>query len=206
MLFRSNSPHAKLIVDKAAKRAIIGDISYDFHEKNGLAQVSSSAALGGFGPLIYQIIMYLHPGLWLASDISLTPPSKVIWNKMYEYSNSGMYERKFLGDFSKVDVTRRAKIAYKDLSSYIHDIQFLRKPLTEEYFLNWLRENHLEPREFGYLWAYKKLENDPKIEELFKGGERFVEQAEDKFDIPKEDLINIIEDSGARMFQNLYDK
>ena len=84
-------------------------------------------------------------------------------------------------------------------------IRFKYKPATEEYFLNWLKENNFkDPSKFGFLWAYKKTQHDPKIEELFEGGERFIQQAEDVLDIPSEELKNIIKNSGARMFSNVY--
>ena len=201
------SSHPSLIIKKAAKQATIGEISYELLVNNGLAQIATSAAIGGFGPLVYQVVMYLNPDLWLASDYSLKPASEKIWQKMYEFSNQGMYERKFLGEFNEGvrKLLIRARIdRFMLLNGYFKKVLNNEILPTEEVFLNWLKENNLNPSDFGYLWAYKKSQHDPKIEELFKGGERFIQQAEDVFNMRKEDLKNIITGSGSRLFHALY--
>ena len=201
------STHTDLIIKKAAKQATIGKISYGLvvDNNNDFAQVTSSAAIGGFGPLIYQIAMYQHPNLWLTSDNSLKPASEKVWNKMFELSNQGMYERKFLGKISKDELLMRAQgVGNVVLEPYINDLLKNAKRPTEEVFLDWLKENNLKPEQFGYLWAYKKSQHDPKIEELFNGGERFIQQAEDVFNMSKEDLKDIITGSGTKLFLGLY--
>jgi len=185
-------------------RAIIADLTYRLKEnESGLAEINTSAALGGYGPLIYQIAMYQHPDLWLTSDSSLKPASRRVWNKMYELSEQGVYERKFIGEINAFELKRK-KFIDKALGDYFDGILNGTTPPTEKALLDWLVFNDLDENEYGYLWAYKKLDHDPKIKELFNRGEKAVQDISNKYKIPTETLVDVLRMAGRDLFSKLY--
>jgi hypothetical protein len=144
--------------------------------KSGPSRVVSSAGIDKYGPLCYQLVMYrISPG-WLRSDTSLSDGSQYVWNKMYELSNSGVYERKWVGDFSDPasQISDSAGVSYEsqeELYKY-RDILYLEaksdpEVLTEKYFLDWLADNGKKPEHFGQFWAYKMSSHDPQTSYLF---------------------------------------
>jgi hypothetical protein len=193
--------------DEASKGSVIGNISYT-QEGEDLYSISTSAAVDSYGPLIYQIVMYaIHPS-WLMSDTALKPSSKFVWQKMYEYSNSGMYERKFLGEFNLSEpdfLLKRCSIDYSNLTDYREGIELGEIRATEEDFSRWLGRKNLNPEKFGFLWAYRKTSHEEKIKDLFENGDMFLEQVEKEFNIPIEEFKSIIIAAGSAFFVNLYD-
>lgn len=88
----------KEMINQLQQRAVVGTVDGNKVDDE-LWKVNSSAAVNSFGPLAYQMVMFtINPG-WLKSDKSLTSASQNVWNKMYELSEKGVYERKWLGDF-----------------------------------------------------------------------------------------------------------
>jgi hypothetical protein len=201
---RANKDAIKYQIISGKNRAIIAHLTYKLKEnESGLAEINTSAAIGGFGPLIYQIAMYQHPDLWLTSDSSLKPASKRVWNKMYELSKQGVYERKFVGEINAFELKRK-KFIDKALSDYFDGILNGTTPPTEKALLDWLVFNDLDANEYGYLWAYKKLDHDPKIKELFNRGEKAVQDISNKYKIPTETLVDVLRMAGRELFSKLY--
>jgi hypothetical protein len=181
-----------------------------------LSRVVSSAGIDKYGPLCYQLVMYrISPG-WLRSDTSLSVGehgSQNVWNKMYELSNSGVYERKWVGDFSNPanQISDSAGVSYEELYKYL-DILYLKaksdpEVLTEEYFLDWLADNGKKPKHFGQFWAYKMSSHDPQTSYLFERGKEFMVELDKLLD---EQGINVksaaafIDRIGAEFFSRLY--
>jgi hypothetical protein len=198
----SDPPMANEIIS-GKNRTIIAQLAYRLKQNSGLAEINTSVALGGYGPLIYQIAMYQHPDLWLTSDSSLKPASRRIWNKMYELSKQGVYERKFVGEINAFELKRK-KFIDKALGDYFDGILNVTIPPTEKALLDWLLFNDLDANEYGYLWAYKKLDHDPKIKELFDRGEKAVQDISNKYKIPTETLVNVLRMAGGALFGKLY--
>ena len=199
-----DSEHAiKNEIISGKNRTIIAQLAYRLKQNSGLAEINTSVALGGYGPLIYQIAMYQHPDLWLTSDSSLKPASRRIWNKMDELSKQGVYERKFVGEINAFELKRK-KFIDKALGDYFDGILNGTIPPTEKALLDWLVFNDLDANEYGYLWAYKKLDHDPKIKELFDRGEKAVQDISNKYKIPTETLVNVLRMAGGALFGKLY--
>ena len=195
----------KNAITKGKNQAIVANLTYDLKRTHPeINAISTSAAVGGYGPLIYQVAMYQHPDTWLASDTSLKPASKKIWNKMYELSNKGVYERKFLGEIEIRQLIIRSGIGRDTLLRYSDEVDEGKIPPTEKAFLDWLVYEDLSPEEFGYLWGYKKTQHDPKIEQLFDRGKKFVEDIETNYKIPVKETMEILRGAGTRFFSNLY--
>lgn len=169
---------------KLAGDAVVGQVSYG---NNGpdLCSVNSSSGVNKFGPLAYQLVMYRINPRWLRSDESLTTGeddsrmggSQDVWNKMYQLSKKGVYERRWLGSFFSDDdiiairKLRNAKTVNgptdEDLTDYDP-----REDTSEKAFLDFLGEKGYQPSDFGHFWAYRLQTPDPKIQELFDAGDR----------------------------------
>lgn len=204
-----DSLQEKTILD-ATNRAIIGSVGYS-KEEDGLYKIDTSVAVDQFGPLAYQIVMYLIKPAWLMSDTSLKPASKVIWQKMYELSQTGMYTRKFLGEFSYTNhLEHRLGIDYVYLAHYEDKVTTKQIPATEAGFLSWLEGQNkktgrkLEPSYFGYLWAYQKVSHDPQIGKLFRDGKQFLSLTRVNEKITIKNLKSILRSLGTSLFNQLY--
>lgn len=174
---------AKLAI-KLAGDAVVGQVSYG---NNGpdLCSVSTSSGVNKFGPLAYQLVMYRIKPKWLRSDESLTTGedysrmggSQDVWNKMYQLSKKGVYERRWLGSFFSDDdiiaisKLRNAKGVNGSTDNALADYD-PREDTSEGAFLDFLRDNGFEASGFGHFWAYRLQTPDPKIQELFDAGDR----------------------------------
>ena len=169
---------------KLAGDAVVGQVSYG---NNGpdLCSVSSSSGVNKFGPLAYQLVMYRIKPRWLRSDESLTTGeddsrmggSQDVWNKMYQLSKKGVYERRWLGSFfSEDDIIairklRNAKGVNGPTDDALADYD-PREDTSEGAFLDFLGDEGFEASGFGHFWAYRLQTPDPKIQELFDAGDR----------------------------------
>ena len=169
---------------KLAGDAVVGQVSYG---NNGpdLCSVSSSSGVNKFGPLAYQLVMYRIKPRWLRSDESLTTGeddsrmggSQDVWNKMYQLSKKGVYERRWLGSFFSDDdiiairKLRNAKGVNGPTDDALADYD-PREDTSEKAFLDFLGDEGFEASGFGHFWAYRLQTPDPKIQELFDAGDR----------------------------------
>ena len=188
-----------------ANRAIVGMVSYDSWASD-LYKVGASAGVSSFGPLTYQIVMKaISPG-WLMSDISLTSHSEVVWQKMYELSEKGVYERKWLGDWDSYYITERGLLGdNKAIQEYIEKLDDGTLDKSEKAFLDWTSSSiYLKPVNYGWFWAYRKTSHDPLIDDMFEQGNQFMNQTKEEFNIRPGDLMDIIEDSSNKFFKRRY--
>lgn len=199
----------KIVLD-ATNRGVIGNIAYTM-KTDDLYMISTSAAVDQFGPLAYQMVMYLIKPAWLASDTSLKPASKAVWVKMYELSEQGMYVRKFLGEFENPEhLEYHLNIDYFNLANYEKGLSAKQIPATEAGFLSWIQEQNeklgkeLKPSDFGYLWAYQKVSHDPKIGKLFQDGRQFLSLTRVNEKITIKNLKFLLRDLGGSLFAELY--
>ena len=177
---------------KGESKIIVGSI--DYWSRSGLSLVSTSAAIDGFGPLMYQLAMYKVNPNFLACDTTLKPASLKVWQKMFEFSNKGVYERSFLRLYGKDMFINRIDI---------HDGDSLRKYLqetdgdpSEETFLSWLKKHNLNPTDFGFLWAYRKKDFDSSFGQLLSKGEQAANEIKDG--------PELIRKMGVMFFEDLY--
>ena len=191
---------------QAIKESVVANITYT-KEYQDLYGVSTSAATDKFGPLAYQLVMYVIEPSWLTSDTTLKPASKAVWSKMYELSNGDVYERKFLGEFDPAEpsfLLNRCSIDHSSLAFYREGVEAGEIRASEDAFLEWLKKKNMKPENFGYLWAYRKTFHGPKVQDLFKNGLEFLQEAERKFNIPANEFKSILSASGSEFFTNLY--
>lgn len=179
-------------------RIIFGYISYD-DILSDLTSVSTSGAISGFGPLMYQLLMYVIKPSWLMSDTSLKPASLKVWQKMYELSEKNVYERTFLRTFSQSSFMSRTDLGddVAAINAYLKDSY---GDPYEKRFYEWLKANNKEPKEFGFLWAYRKKDFDGSFGTLLDNGEKAVQEILDMFNINKQVISRI----GAVFFTNVY--
>jgi len=192
----------------AANRALVGTIAYLKNQRfDDLFQISSSGAVSSFGPLAYQIVMYVISPAWLASDTSLKPASQRVWEKMFELSERGVYERKFLGLYSYREIYERIpkNLPRTTFYDYIDLLERERIAPTEEAFLDWLKTNtNIEPHIVGNFWCYSKTSHDPLIVDMFNSGENIIKVLGDEYNINEKDAKQLLKNAGAKLFDRLY--
>jgi hypothetical protein len=180
------------IGEKIASRALVGTITYtSLPAQRNLLRVTSSAGVNGFGVLAYQVAMAINPRLWLRSDASLTSASQVVWNKMYEHSQKGVYKRKFLGDFPMG--SRLLTIAREVSSQMKRLLQALPKdlPQTEIEFLALLQQHNIPANLVGQFWVYNLAgDPDPKIKEMIEGGKQLATDMIERFGGDNDSVAN----------------
>ena len=203
-----NDVFTNLVVTKAARSAYVGAITYvqaQQHKKDEkLYYISTSAGVSDFGPLAYQIVMYHIDPAWLASDTNIKPAAIRVWQKMYQFSDNGIYQRKFLGEFSVDDVYERSKNIIDHFRKLKDLFETSQSILSEQKFLDFVKQKtDLTPQELGYLWCYKKISHDPKIVDMFLRGDEVVLEMT-KYGVDSEKAKTMLKHAAAMFFQRLY--
>ena len=164
-----------------ANDATVASVTYS-EQSPGLYAVHTSAGVNKFGPLAYQLVMFDIQPDWLKSDTSLSSDSLNVWQKMYDLSEKGVYERNWVGNFA---YGLYIVAAMMEIARQWHgDDFFSREGLgwdgtgDEQSFLKFLAEqedkDNADPALFGYFWAYRKTSHEPEIEQLFAAGDEFM--------------------------------
>ena len=179
----SDSPKIRKAI---ANDATVASVAYS-EQSPGLYAVQTSAGVNKFGPLAYQLVMFDIQPAWLKSDTSLSSDSMSVWQKMYDLSEKGVYERKWVGDFTDGPyiVYSMMEIAQQwHGDDFFSPDKFLKKEGwnaesgDEQSFLKFLAEqedkDNSDPALFGYFWAYRKTSHEPEIEQLFAAGDEFM--------------------------------
>ena len=172
-----NSPRLRKAI---ANDATVASVAYS-EQSPGLYAVQTSAGVNKFGPLAYQLVMFDIQPAWLKSDTSLSEDSMSVWQKMYDLSEKGVYERKWVGDFENVYIVK----AMMEIAQQWHGDDFFSREGSdwkstgdEQSFLKFLAEqedkDNSDPALFGYFWAYRKTSHEPEIEQLFAAGDEFM--------------------------------
>lgn len=191
-------------VQNISMRALVAAV-YFRKTNEDLYRVKSSTGVANFGPLAYQLVMWSIQPAWLMSDDSLTPASQRVWQKMYELSEQGVYERKFLGEFNKDFLKPRF---FGDKEKFNRYIGFIENglPPNEDMFLKWSKVSFSEvpTKYFGSLWAYRKTSHDSKIQDLFDKGKAFIEKLKVERNIPYEVTNEILANACVAFFDRLY--
>jgi len=186
------------------KDGIVGLIDFD-NEDFDLYKVNASAGILDYGPLAYQIVMQ-HIGIrnWLMSDTSLKPASKHVWKKMYEFSNKGIYERKWLADWNFDLLVNRADIE-QDLEKYIQDVTDNNVGYeNEEDFFDWLEVHGLKPEDYGFLWAYN-LSSPINVKPLYVKGKETIENIAQENEYSTETIVETIAKAAKAFWDKMYD-
>ena len=189
--------------------AIVGLIDF-VREEIDLYKVNGSAGVLNYGPLAYQIAMqHIGNKNWLMCDNTLKPASEFVWQKMFEFSNKGLYKRDWLGQWGswyllpRMEITESAKT---DLEEYVKKIEDNKVDYrSEQEFLDWLKEKGLNPEKYGYLWAYN-LSSPMDTSELNKKGKEAI-AAIRKNNFPKytvTDIATTIAEAGGKFFSRMY--
>ncbi len=213
------------LANALSSHALVGSVSY---HKTGteLFKVNTSAGVNKFGPLAYQLVMNAIKPMWLKSDFTLKEGSQGVWNKMYELSNQGVYEHRWLGEFNGGErLVREAIMANNNTDLYMGGFwQMIRdynhminlnarlnepeelppNPYKEEVFLKFLEENPNARPYSGQLWAYRLANPDPKIQELFDSGNDLLETMQTDYGIPQKMALGLIIDAADKFFSRLY--
>ena len=175
----SDSPEVRKAI---ANDATVASVAYS-ESSPGLYAVQTSAGVNKFGPLAYQLVMFDIQPAWLKSDTSLSSDSMSVWQKMYDLSEKGVYERKWVGDFTDgpyiVEAMMEIAVQWHGDDFFSPD-KFLKKEGwnaesgDEQSFLKFLAKDNSDPALFGYFWAYRKTSHEPEIEQLFAAGDEFM--------------------------------
>jgi len=204
--------HNEMLGTELAKRSIVAEITTVSvgASTSDLNKVDSSAGVSRFGPLAYQLAMAnIHPN-WLISDVSLTEDggSADVWNKMYELSTKGVYERKWLGEYNRNSayspLVRRMQTTKKgrELFSDYTPIYGTSEEGIQAFLEDHGRENEYSPYEFGFFYAYR-LTNPQSIQTtgLFNAGDNVVmEMKKLGIDDPNE----VLSSAGFEFFERRY--
>jgi len=142
-------------------------------------------------------------------DNTLKPASEFVWQKMFEFSNKGLYKRDWLGQWGSWYLLRRMEItetAKTDLEEYVKNIEDNKVDYrSEQEFLDWLKEKGLSPEKYGFLWAYN-LSSPMDTSELNKKGKEAVAAIREK-NFPRytvTDIVTIIAEAGGNFFSRMY--
>ena len=164
-----------------ANRAVVGMIKYR-EAGVGLYKVSLSAGVNKFGVLAYQVAMFNSNG-WMRSDTNLSPDSFGVWNKMYAKPET--YERKWLGDFgrtTKKDLFDALKASDVGTDFYIQHLRnselYYQTATSEEDFRKLLNSEGKDLSDFGNLYAYKLINPNPKVNDMFAEGAELIDEIE----------------------------
>ena len=178
-----NSSVVMLDADVMARRAIVGMIKYREADV-GLYKVSLSAGVNKFGILAYQVAMFNSNG-WMRSDITLSSDSFGVWNKMYAKPET--YERKWLGDFgrtTKKDLFDALKASDVGTDFYIQHLRnselYYQTATSEEDFRRLLNSEGKDLSEFGNLYAYKLINPNPKVNDMFAEGDELIDEIQSR--------------------------
>ena len=174
----SDSPRLRKAI---ANDATVASVAYS-EQSPGLYAVQTSAGVNKFGPLAYQLVMFDIQPAWLKSDSSLSEDSMSVWQKMYDLSEKGVYERKWVGNFTNGPYIVEAMM---EIAQQWHGDDFFSREGSdwkstgdEQSFLKFLAEqeekDNADPALFGYFWAYRKTSHEPEIEQLFAAGDEFM--------------------------------
>jgi len=169
------------LIKAIANDATVASVAY-MEQSPGLYAVQTSAGVNKFGPLAYQVVMFDIQPAWLKSDTSLTEDSMSVWQKMYDLSEKGVYERKWVGEFADGLYIVEAMM---EIARQWHGDDFFSREGSswdskgsEQSFLRFLAEqeekDYSDPALFGYFWAYRKPSHEPEIEQLFSAGDEFM--------------------------------
>lgn len=160
-----------------ANDATVASVAYS-EQSPGLYAVQTSAGVNKFGPLAYQLVMFDIQPAWLKSDTSLSGDSMSVWQKMYDLSEKGVYERKWVGEFENGPYIVEAMM---EIAQQWHGDDFFSREGSdwkstgdEQSFLKFLAKDNSDPALFGYFWAYRKTSHEPEIEQLFAAGDEFM--------------------------------
>ena len=174
----SDSPKVRKAI---ANDATVASVAYS-EQSPGLYAVQTSAGVNKFGPLAYQLVMFDIQPAWLKSDTSLSEDSMSVWQKMYDLSEKGVYERKWVGNFTNGPYIVEEMM---EIAQHWHGDDFFSREGSdwkstgdEQSFLKFLAEqeekDNADPALFGYFWAYRKTSHEPEIEQLFAAGDEFM--------------------------------
>lgn len=155
---------------KNGQGIVYGSLDVYPGDNRKLMQVRSSDAISGYGPLLYQTAMFAIKPKWLQSDTSLTSDSYEVWNKMYQFSEKGVYERMYVGNLDKISRSECANALGQKPDN--------KESKTEQAFLNFLQTltPPVKPENVGCYWAYRKLDHEPEISLMLKEGEKLLAQ------------------------------
>lgn len=160
------------LADSLSNNAVVGSVTYHSAGTNAY-KVDTSSGVNKFGPLAYQLVMFVIQPAWLKSDSSLKEGSQGVWNKMYQ---RGDVEKKWVGSFGGSPA-----VSYDNLESSIVSIPRNEKPAndgvtitkgtkellkiylnnihptapTEDVFLDFLRDNNIDINDHGNFYAYR---------------------------------------------------
>lgn len=163
------------------QRAFVGTVGYvpQINERY-LYKVTTSAGVSKFGPLTYQITMFAIKPYWLKSDESLSEGkhgSSNVWNQMYARPET--YERKWLGDFETgTKMLSNAMIAVDEHYGLFEEYRRSEEIKSEESVKKFLEDHNKNITEFGHFYAYRIINPDPKIQDMFNAGETFLDDLE----------------------------
>lgn len=174
----SDSPEVRKAI---ANDATVASVAYS-EQSPGLYAVHTSAGVNKFGPLAYQLVMFDIQPDWLKSDTSLSEDSMSVWQKMYDLSEKGVYERKWVGDFTDgpyiVEAMMEIAQQWQGDDFFNQEGSDWKSTGDEQSFLKFLAEqedkDNADPALFGYFWAYRKTSHEPEIEQLFAAGDEFM--------------------------------
>jgi hypothetical protein len=211
---QNKSYYSEMLGTELAKRSIVGQVKLGSSGQD-LYTVKTSAGVSKFGPLAYQLAMVnIYPD-WLMSDTSLTKGengaggSADVWNKMYELSEKGVYERKWLGDYDRDNIrsplyTRMHAIDSDLFYGYNLNTYGTSEEGIQSFLEDHGRENQYSPREFGYFYAYR-LANPSSINviELFNAGDAAMKEMKN---LGIEDPESVITDAASEFFGRRYDE
>lgn len=197
----------------AAKNAIVAVITYTTLSVAGnadLRKISTSSGVNKFGPLAYQIAMARIYPVWLKSDMSLSNLSHAVWNKMYELSENGVYERRWLGDFNggnnllydaMMVNNKTANAFYEQLKDKGIDYPW---DEPEDVAVSIMADNGLEPSEYGQLWAYRRQDPSPEIQALFDRDVEITNLLETELGYQDYHITGLWQDAGRAFFRRMY--
>jgi hypothetical protein len=202
--FQSHGYDLQLVADVIFKKnGIVGLMDYTKKESD-LYKVNASAGILDYGPLAYQITMqHIGNNNWLACDTSLKPASKYVWQKMFEFSNKGVYKRKWLGTWSFGLLVDRSDIE-EGINEYIQDIEDNNIDYkNEQEFLDWLEVRGLKPENYGFLWAYN-LSSPINVRSLYVKGKETVENIAEENENSNETIVKTIAEAARQFWDKMY--
>jgi hypothetical protein len=213
---------------------ILGNVN--IARRNNYIRVQSSVGIDKYGPLVYRLAMGANPGKYIISDTSLTGSSKKVWKRFYQLSETGVYDRIWLGALSSELLKSRTVIkpdysgieekysedesekiifnsidTWKDISSWLDETPSGSGNVEEE-FLQRLTKTAIKPEDVGWLWGYKLKDRLAGVDRLLKSADEFIEDISKELEVtglyqdPESYIKTVLVSAGGRLFDLKYEE
>lgn len=195
---------------------IKGMIVLDDDGNSKTVSVSNSAAIGGFGPLLYELAMADVSPKYLTTDSKVTPAALNVWSKFYERNDVKKIFLEELHDGECLEVMKSLQLAAVHLRDHINNQNALDLILARintcsrngqlhnpESFMRQLA-SHIDLKLLPMLFAYSMSQKSATARVLRNEGDILAAEIMNTFRINRGQFTSDLHSAAADFFSRLY--